>query len=82
MQVCKSGWGAGLLYVITREARYRDWAIRLGDWFLKHQFSDGHWENTKHWVPNPSVADNIEVTVEFVMHVANLIAYLSVKAED
>jgi hypothetical protein len=82
MQVCKSGWGAGLLYVITREARYREWAIRLGDWFLKHQYSDGHWENTKHWTPNPSVADNIEVTVEFVMHVANLIAYLSVKAED
>ena len=56
MQVCKSGWGAGLLYVVTREARYRDWTVRLGDWFLEHQFQDGHWENTKYWVPNPTAA--------------------------
>lgn len=77
-QVCKSGWGAGLLYVVTREERYRDWAVRLGDWFLEHQFQDGHWENTKYWNPNPSLADNIEITTEFVMHLAHLVAYLSV----
>lgn len=78
MQLCKSCWGSGLLYVITREECYRDWTVRLGDWFLDHQFEDGHWENTKFWTPNPTAADNIEITVEFVMHVANIIAYLSV----
>jgi hypothetical protein len=78
MQVCKSGWGAGLLYLVTREARYRDWTVRLGDWFLEHQLQDGHWENTKFWVPNPTVADNIEATAEFVMHLANIVAYLAV----
>ena len=80
MQTCKSGWGSGLLYVATRERRYRDWTVRLGDWFVDHQFEDGHWENTKHWTPNPTLADNIEITAEFVMHVANIIAYLSIPA--
>lgn len=78
MQVCKSGWGSGLLYVTTREKRYREWTIRLGDWFVEHQCGDGHWEKTKFWTPHPTVADNIEITAEFVMHVANIMAYLSV----
>ncbi|MCZ6681399.1 MAG: hypothetical protein O7E52_29645 [Candidatus Poribacteria bacterium] len=78
MQTCKSGWGSGLLYVATRERCYRDWTVRLGDWFVAHQFGDGHWENTKFWTPNPSVADKIEITAEFVMHVTNIIDYLSV----
>ena len=78
MQVCKSGWGAGLLYVVTREPRYRDWTVRLGDWFLEHQYEDGHWEPTKYWMPNPTTADHIEINAEFVMHVANIITYLSV----
>ena len=78
MQTCKSGWGAGLLYVATREEAYRDWTVRMGDWFLEHQAEDGHWENTKFWTPNPTLGDNIELTTEFVMHVANITAYLSV----
>ena len=78
MQTCKSGWGSGLLYVVTREASYRDWTIRMGDWFLEHQLEDGHWENTKFWTPTPDLPINIELTTEFVMHVANIIAYLSV----
>jgi hypothetical protein len=78
MQTCKSGWGSGLLYVATREKRYRDWTVRLGDWFADHQLEDGHWENTKYWTPNPTLADNIGITAEFVMHIANIIAYLSV----
>lgn len=83
-QTCKSGWGSGLLYVATREKRYRDWTLRLGDWFLEHQFEDGHWENTKHWTPRPTLADDIEITTEFVMHLANITANLSVleKAES
>lgn len=78
MQTCKSGWGSGLLYVATHQKRYRDWTVRLGDWFADHQLEDGHWENTKYWTPNPTPADNIGITAEFVMHIANIIAYLSV----
>ena len=78
MQTCKSGWGSGLLYVVTREREYLDWTVRMGDWFAAHQFEDGHWENTKFWTPNPTPGDNIELTAEFVLHVVNIISYLSV----
>lgn len=78
MQMCKSGWGSGLLYLVTREAAYRDWTVRLGDWFVGLQHEDGHWENTKAFIPIPTLDMNIEVTAEFVMHVANIITYLSV----
>ena len=77
MQTCKSGWGSGLLYVATREKRYRDWTLRLGDWFVEHQHADGHWENTKYWTPDPTQSDKIEVTTEFVMHLANILAYVA-----
>jgi hypothetical protein len=77
MQTCKSGWGAGVLYRATREPQYRDWLVRMGDWFAANQYADGHWENTKHWSPNPTLADGVEVTAEFVMHVAHIIMYLS-----
>ena len=52
--------------------------MRLGDWFVEHQLEDGRWENTKHLTPNPTVSNNIEITAEFVMHLANIISYLSV----
>ena len=77
MQLCKSGWGSGLLWVATKEERYRDWTLRLGDWFVEHQLDDGRWENTKFFTPNPTLPDKIEITAEFVMHVANIIAYVS-----
>lgn len=82
MQICKSGWGSGLLYLVTRERSYRDWTLRLGDWFLDNQLDDGHWENTKFWTPTPTDADNIEITAEFVMHVAHIISYLSLGANN
>jgi hypothetical protein len=77
MQTCKSGWGAGVLYRATREPQYRDWLVRMGDWFQHNQYADGRWENTKYWSPKPTVADNVEITAEFVMHVAHIIMYLS-----
>lgn len=82
MQTCKSGWGSGLLSVVTRETHYRDWTIRIGDWFVENQHQDGHWENTKFWTPHPTPADNIDVTAEFVMHMSHIIAHLSAGAQQ
>ena len=79
MQTCKSGWGSGLLWVTTRDPVYRDWTLRMGEWFCEHQLADGHWENTRHWTPDPTEADNIEITAEFVMHMANLLCSLGVE---
>ena len=71
-QVCKTSWGATLLYQITREDVYRNWALRMVDWYAERQFEDGHWENTKYLTPSPTACDNIEITAEFVVHVDTL----------
>jgi hypothetical protein len=78
MQVCKSAWGGGLLYAATREPIYRDWTIRLGDWFVANQRDDGHWENTPYLVPHPSLPSNLAITAEFVVHLDTIIGALSV----
>lgn len=81
MQTCKSGWGSGLLYAVTREKAYYYWTTRLGDWFVSHQYTDGHWENTHYWNPVPTNADNIEITAEFVMHLVHIISNVSLPRE-
>jgi hypothetical protein len=73
-QVCKTGWGSALLYQITREEAYREWTIRVGDYYVQTQHDDGHWENR---APYRSLPHNITVTAEFVVHLDTLIGALS-----
>ena len=49
----------------------------FGDWYLENQHNDGHWENTKHWNPKPTLGDNIEMTAEFIIHLSNIMKYIS-----
>jgi hypothetical protein len=73
-QVCKTGWGSALLYQATREAAYRDWTTRVGDYYCASQHPDGHWENRE---PYNGRAHNITITAEFVVHLDTLIGALS-----
>ena len=41
--------------------------------------TDDHRENIRHWTPNPTEADNNEITVESVMHMANPLCCLGVE---
>jgi hypothetical protein len=77
-QVCKSSWGGSLLYIITNEQQYLDWTVTMGDWFVREQTADGHWFNTPHNVPNPTLNDNIQITAEFVVHMDHIIGALGV----
>lgn len=43
IEVCKTGLGAAELYSITKDEKYRDWAIKVGDYFCKTQKADGRW---------------------------------------
>lgn len=79
-QVCKSGWGSAVLYEATGEDIYQEWTLRLGEWFIENQLADGHWENTKYWTPNPTTADNIELTAEFVVHLDTIVHALGLSA--
>lgn len=72
-QVCKVGWGAALLYQVTGEAVYRDWAIKVADYFVETQFADGHWINN---APLPDGQPEIEIGSEFLVYLDVIIATL------
>jgi hypothetical protein len=76
-QVCKSAWGGGLLYMATREPIYRDWTLRLGDWFVANQHDDGHWENSYYLDPHPSLPSKLAITAEFIVHLDTIVRALS-----
>ena len=71
--VCKSSWGSSLLYQVTGEPAYRDWTMRMGDWYVAGQEPDGRWHP---WVEETE-GDVIEITLEFVMHLDTLIGALA-----
>jgi hypothetical protein len=71
--VCKSSWGASLLWQVTGEEVYRDWTLRMGDWYLERQEPAGWW----HPLVEETLGDVIEVTLEFVMHLDTLIGALA-----
>lgn len=71
--VCKSSWGAALLYQITGEEAYERWLVRMGRWYLDTQEDEGWWHP---WVEN-TTSDVIEITLEFIMHIKVLVGALS-----
>lgn len=76
-QVCKSAWGAGLLYLATRDGAYVPWITRMGAWFADGQEADGGWSNTKSLEPEPPLRHRLEITAEFVVHLDTVIAALA-----
>jgi hypothetical protein len=70
---CKTSWGSSLLYQVTGEAPYRDWTMRLGDWYAALQGADGAW---RPWVETHE-NDRVWITLEYVMHLDTLIAALA-----
>lgn len=71
--VCKSSWGASLLYQITGEDVYRQWLHRMAEWYLDGQEREGWWHP---WTEKTS-ADVIEITLEFIMHLKVLTGALA-----
>jgi hypothetical protein len=69
-QVCKSSWGSSLLYQVTGEVQYLDWTHRLGQWYVATQRVEGNWT----WDGYETLGSQIELTLEFVMHIDTLIA--------
>ena len=75
--VCKSSWGSSLLWQVTGDPVYREWTLRMGDWYVDTQEPDGRW----HPLVERTEADVIEVTLEFVMHLDTLIGALAARTE-
>ncbi len=72
-QVCKSGWGAALLYQVTGEEQYATWAVKLAHWFADTQTDDGSWS----FDSDPTEGRTLELTAEFVAHVDTIIGCLA-----
>ncbi len=73
---CKSSWGSSLLYQATGEAAYRDWTMRLGDWYVALQGEDGAWRPWLERHPN----DRVWITLEYVMHLDTIVGALASRA--
>jgi hypothetical protein len=73
-QVGKVGWGASLLYQVTKKSEYKALAFRVGDYLLDTQFAEGYWLNT---YPSVQYHNVLEVTAEFVVHLDTISAALS-----
>jgi len=72
-QVCKSSWGSSLLYQVTGEEDYLHWTLRMGDWYVQTQKTDGHWQFNNH----STLGQLIELNLEFAIHIDTLIGGLS-----
>ncbi|MHC4268338.1 MAG: hypothetical protein ACYSTS_07715 [Planctomycetota bacterium] len=57
----KVGWAASLLYKLTRENKYREMAIRIGDNIIAAQSKKGYWD-----FPGTNTPDN-SITAEMVV---------------
>lgn len=71
-QVCKSSWGSSLLYQVTGEDPYLQWTYKMGDWYIDTQRADGHWDFDR-----VTLGGQIELTLEYVMHLDTLISGLA-----
>jgi hypothetical protein len=54
IEVCKTGLGSAVMYEITKEQRYLDWSIKVGDYFVRTQREDGCWVDDRF---NPSTVE-------------------------
>ena len=84
-QTCKSGWGAGMLFIATGERKWLEWTLRMADWVVGRQHADGCW--AADFVPDPpgcpytdeqrNESWTIHMVAEVAMHMANIVAALS-----
>jgi len=71
VQVCKFGWGAAAMLDATGDEKYRGYAERMAAWFVAAQRPDGSWDNSPFLMPEgPADGPRLEVTAEFVQHLA------------
>lgn len=75
IEVCKTGWAAALLYEVTGDTRYRDWAIRVGDYFTDTQQEDGRWVDDRY---SPStLGQDIALTSQDILWIDAIAGALS-----
>jgi hypothetical protein len=67
VQVCKYGWGAAAIVIAGATDPWADEVIRMSQWFADCQLDDGRWQNSRFLTPDPTDADDMVITAEFVL---------------
>lgn len=75
-QVCKFAWGASAYLDATGDPTARSWVERMAHWFLDSQEADGRWHNSPFLSPTPTLGGDLNVTVEFALHLTTILAAL------
>ena len=66
----KVGWATSLLYTLTRQPKYRDMAIRIGNNLLDLQSGEGFWSGVGETAPsNDSTAERVVWMDEIVQSI-------------
>ncbi|WP_353946411.1 hypothetical protein ABII15_35640 [Streptomyces sp. HUAS MG91] len=76
VQVCKFGWGAAAAYTVDADPALRPWVVRMGEWFVRRQESDGSWAPASFMSPDPGPLDFYWKTAEHVMELSYVVAAL------
>jgi len=77
VQICKFGWGAAAMQIADPTADYRTHLLRMSDWFIEHQATDGSWRPSGFLSPDPKVHEKMTKTAEHAMEITAMIAALA-----
>jgi hypothetical protein len=77
-QVRKSGWGAGFVYQITKDTRYRLYAKQVLNYILDAQYPGGHWANLIASSLRPELYQAIETSAEAIVHLDHITASINI----
>lgn len=69
-QVGKVGWGAAILYQITKNSTYLNLARKVAQYLVDYQYPEGYWWNIPPFI---ELHHTIEVTAEFVLHLDSIL---------
>lgn len=67
VQICKFGWGAAMVHLTDPAAGMLPWTALMGEWFVRHQASDGSWAPSSFLRPEPTAVDLFQKTSEHLM---------------
>jgi hypothetical protein len=76
-QICKFAWGASLMLIADPAGAHLHNVLRMVDWFCDSQQPDGRWHDSPFLSPDPTEAEDLEITAEFALHLSTVIAGLA-----
>lgn len=78
VQACKFAWGAALMQIADPACDYAGPLVRMGDWFIARQRSDGSWGPSAFVSSEPALTELMTKTAEHAMEVTAVLAALAV----